>query len=127
MSQPIEMKAQVLKTADQNEYFFEEGCFILELSNSEDDPEVSIARARVEPGSVTRLHHLKSVTERYVIIAGTGNIELGDLEPKQVDAGDVVIIPPLSSQRIRNTGQADLVFLAICTPRFTMSEYIDIE
>jgi len=121
------MKAQVLKAAEQNEYFFEEGCFILELSNSDDDPDVSIARARIEPGSVTRRHHLKKVTERYVIIAGTGSIELGDLKSQPVAAGDVVIIPPFCSQRIRNTGETDLVFLAICSPRFRMSEYVDIE
>jgi len=121
------MKAQVSKAAEQNEYFFEEGCFILELSNSDDDPDVSIARARVEPGTITRLHHLKTVAERYVIISGTGSVEVGDLKPQQVAAGDVVLIPPLSSQRIRNTGETDLVFLAICSPRFRMSDYVDIE
>jgi mannose-6-phosphate isomerase-like protein (cupin superfamily) len=121
------MKAQVLKAVEQDEYFFAEGCFILELSNSEHDPEVSIARARVEPGSVTRLHHLKTAVERYVIISGTGSVEIGDMETQQVAAGDVVLIPPSSSQRIRNTGKTDLVFLAICTPRFRMSDYVDIE
>ena len=34
------------------EYYFKEGCFINELSNAPEDPEVSIARARVEPGQI---------------------------------------------------------------------------
>jgi hypothetical protein len=37
------------------ETFTEEGCFITELHNTELDPAVSIARARVEPGVLTAL------------------------------------------------------------------------
>jgi mannose-6-phosphate isomerase-like protein (cupin superfamily) len=121
------MKARISKALEQNEYFFKEGCFILELSNSESDPDLSIARARVEPGTATRLHHLKTSLERYVIVSGTGTVEIGGLKPQQVAAGDVVMIPPLTSQRIQNTGRTDLVFLSICTPRFQMSEYVEVE
>lgn len=52
--------------------FFEEGCFIVEISNSSDDPEVSIARARVEPGRATQWHRLMGISERYVILEGKG-------------------------------------------------------
>jgi mannose-6-phosphate isomerase-like protein (cupin superfamily) len=41
--------------------------------------------------------------------------------------GDVVIIPAGARQRISNTGTIDLVFLAICVPRFTPGAYVDIE
>lgn len=106
-----------------NEYYFEEGCFITELSNSNDDHELSIARARVEPGATTKLHCLKGVTERYVIISGVACVEVGNEAPHSVSGGDVVIIPAMCSQKITNTGKDDLIFLAICTPRFGKEHY----
>jgi mannose-6-phosphate isomerase-like protein (cupin superfamily) len=110
-----------------DEYFFEEGCYILELSNSPDDPAVSIARARVEPGVTTRLHRLDGITERYVMTAGRGAVRVGDLPPREIGPGDVVIIPPGCPQQITNTGPADLLFLAVCTPRFRREAYHDID
>ena len=121
------MQAQILKANEADEYYFEEGCFILELSNSAADPEVSITRARVKPGVTTRLHRLEGVTERYVILAGSANVQINGLPPQPVSVGDVVIIPPLNPQRITNTGTEDLVFLAICSPRFTEHVYEDID
>ena len=41
--------------------------------------------------------------------------------------GYTVVIPPGCRQRIRNAGQADLLFLAICTPRFVPQSYQDAE
>jgi mannose-6-phosphate isomerase-like protein (cupin superfamily) len=116
------MQTQILKANEADEYYFDEGCFILELSNSPADPNVSIARARVMAGVTTKLHRLKGVVERYVILAGTAKVEV-DGESQQVSAGDVVIIPSLCPQRITNIGSEDLVFLAICTPRFTKGVY----
>ena len=45
----------------------------------------------------------------------------------RVVAGDVVIIPAEVRQRISNVGAGDLVFLAICSPRFTTEVYVDLE
>lgn len=108
------------------EYFFIEGCFINELSNQTSDPDVSIARARVRPGVTTRWHHLNETTERYVILEGQGLVEIGDEPSQVVFAGDVVIIPPLTRQRISNNGDKDLIFLAICSPRFKESNYTEL-
>lgn len=108
------------------EYYFDEGCFITELSNTPDDPLVSIARARVEMGVTTQWHYLRGVTERYVILEGTGKVEVGELEPQVVSAGDVVVIPPEVRQRISNIGQGSLIFLAICSPRFEESIYVSL-
>ena len=113
------MKSQIIKPNEADEYYFDEGCFILELSNSPADPNVSIARARVKAGVTTKLHRLKGVVERYVILSGIGKVEVAECEPKLVSKGDVVVIPSLCPQRITNIGTEDLVFLAICTPRFT--------
>lgn len=109
------------------EYFFEERCHITEWWNSPDDNEISIARARVEPDVTTRLHRLKGITERYVILEGRGRIDVGILPPREVGPGDIVVIPPQIPQRITNIGSSDLIFLAICTPRFIRSAYEDIE
>lgn len=101
----------------------EEGCYINELSNRADDPGCSIARARVPEGVTTRWHRLTGTTERYVILEGQGRVELGERQPQPVAVGDVVLIPSGMRQRIVNTGSADLIFLAICTPRFAWSAY----
>lgn len=106
------------------EYFFEsEGCYITEFSNSDSDPDLSIARARVKSGMTTAWHRLKNTTERYCILSGTGLVEIGEGAPKEVRVGDVVIIPPMQRQRITNTGSEDLIFLALCTPRFLFENY----
>jgi mannose-6-phosphate isomerase-like protein (cupin superfamily) len=121
------MTSNVNPLDESAEYFFEEGCFILELSNSADDPSVSIARARVEAGGKTRWHRLSGVIERYVILSGSGSVEVGEEEPTRVSVGDVVTIPAMIPQRITNLGKADLVFLAICTPRFQRVCYQPLE
>lgn len=105
------------------EYYFEEGCFIVEVSNSSDDPQLSIVRARVEPGKTTEWHSLKGTVERYVIISGSGSVEIGDKTASAVTANDVVIIPAGVRQRITNTGLDQLIFLAICSPRFESTNY----
>ena len=109
-----------------DEYFFDEGCYITEISNSNDDQQLSIARARVAPGVTTRWHSLTGITERYVILEGEGEAEVDELVPHLVTAGDVVIIPPGKRQRITNTGDTDLIFLAVCTPRFEVSKYVSL-
>jgi oxalate decarboxylase/phosphoglucose isomerase-like protein (cupin superfamily) len=38
----------------------------------------------------------------------------------------VVLIPPACRQRIANTGERDLVFLAISSPRFRSEAYEEI-
>jgi mannose-6-phosphate isomerase-like protein (cupin superfamily) len=121
------MQAKILRHDASKEYFFQEGCYINELSNHQGDDALSIARARVEPGVTTRLHRLNRSTERYCIISGEGLVEIEGLPAQTVTAGDVVIIPPGASQRISNTSDDDLVFLALCTPRFDSRDYFELE
>jgi mannose-6-phosphate isomerase-like protein (cupin superfamily) len=118
---------ETIKNKVKKEFYTTEGCYIIELSNTPDDPEVSIARARVESGVTTRRHRLKGTTERYFIIRGNGLVEVGKLPPREVTTGDIVLIPPMCPQRITNIGKDDLIFLAICTPRFTQDAYEDVE
>lgn len=121
------MKEIVKRRNLQKEYYTDEKCFITELSNTPDDPGVSVARVRVEPGITTRWHRLKGIIERYFIISGTGLVEIGERPVQEVTAGDIVFIPPLCRQRITNTGSDDLIFLAICSPRFVQDAYEDVE
>ena len=109
------------------EFFIPEGCYITELSNSPDDPDLSIARARIKPGVTTNWHSLTGSAERYYIINGCGLVEIGKLPPQKVHVGDIVLIPPMCRQRITNIGLDDLIFLAICTPRFSNDFYENIE
>lgn len=121
------MKPSIHRLDTGSEFYTREHCYITETCNSTDDPDVSVARARVEPGVSTRWHRLSGITERYCILSGTGLVEVGELPAEQVTAGDVVVIPPMCPQRISNTGNDDLVFLAICSPRFSEDCYQDIE
>ena len=109
------------------EFYTLERCHIVELHNGAEDDACSIARARVDPGVTTQLHSLRGTVERYVILSGQGKVEVGGAEPANVGALDVVTIPAGESQRITNTGTADLVFLCVCTPRFRPKCYIDEE
>ena len=109
----------------KHEYWFREGCHITEWSNSAADEDLSVARARVEPGRTTRWHRLAGTRERYVILEGRGRAEVGD-ETLEAGVGDVVVIAPGQPQRITNIGAGDLVFLAVCTPRFRPGNYSEI-
>ena len=123
----IPMNPAIRSVDPATEFPIAERCRVLELSNGPDDPDCSIARARVEPGVTTRRHRLAGVAERYVVLEGRGRAEIGDLPPRDVGPGDVVLIPPACRQRIANLGKTDLVFLAICTPRFRPERYEDID
>ena len=120
------MKETIRRHRPKDEYMTGEHCYIIEVSNSPDDPELSIARARVKPGVTTRWHRLNETIERYVILQGRGRVEIGQIPPTEVAVGDVVLIPQMCPQRITNIGETDLVFLAICTPRFVDEAYEDI-
>lgn len=121
------MREFVRKKGESVEYYTPEKCYITEILNVPEVPQMSLARARVEPSVTTRWHRLKGVSECYYILSGQGVVEVGELKPRQVGPGDFVFIPPLCRQRVTNTGKEDLIFLAICTPRFTFEAYEDLE
>lgn len=121
------MLPRIARPDPAHEYDTPEGCFILESWNDPGDAAVSIARARVERGGTTRTHRLRGVVERYLIIQGTGRVAVGDAGWRAVQPGDVVVIPAGERQSIANTGEGDLVFYCICTPRFTPDCYETLE
>lgn len=123
----IIMEPKILKSNSVKEFFTPERCYISEIWNSSEEERLSIVRARVEPGVRTVLHYLEGVDERYLITAGNGRVEVGDLPATEVSAGDVVIIPAGTPQRITNIGETDLVFYCVCTPRFNQDCYHEVE
>ena len=65
---------------------------------------------------------MRGTIERWVILQGEAKVEIGG-ERFNVRPLDVVHIAPEVTQRLTNTGSGDLIFLAICTPRFRPENY----
>jgi mannose-6-phosphate isomerase-like protein (cupin superfamily) len=123
------LKPTIVKASSLKEALLPEGCFLFENWGAATfgDKKVSIARARVEPGVTTKVHWLTGVQEIYLIIQGKGKVTVGDLKPTEVSKGDVVVIPPETSQSITNLGETNLIFYCICTPAFVTECYHDKE
>ena len=124
MIKDSEMKVTVSSHKRVEEKYIQEGCYITEIWSTDIDHQVSIARVHVEPGKVTQTHSLRGTLERYLIIEGKGAVEIEGLGGwKEVKRGDVVLIPESKKQQIKNTGDVDLVFYCICSPRFVEASY----
>jgi mannose-6-phosphate isomerase-like protein (cupin superfamily) len=123
-----QMNMFLSQSDESKEFFTNERCHILEmLDNHNSDKPFSIARARVEPGITTAWHRLTDIMEYYYILSGKGFMEIGEEEGFNVGKNDLVTIPANFAQRIQNTGEEDLIFLAICNPPFTDANYEDLE
>lgn len=117
----------ISRKRDNKEFWTEERCFIVENHNTPLDETLSVAQARVEPGVTTAWHRLRNTSERYTVIEGRGLVEVGEDPAVEVAPGDVVFIPAGVRQRITNNGADQLVFLALCTPRFRSENYEPLE
>lgn len=117
----------IFPTRPECEFDTPERCHITEILNKGDLASFSIARARVEPGVQTQLHALRHTDEAYYILSGEGEMEVDGQIIGAVRSGDVIWIAKGKSQRIRNTGAGDLLFLCICHPRFEAEAYEDLE
>ena len=115
-----------MKPQDIKEYYFKEGCYIEEWLNDTGHPDMSVARVRVAPQAITKLHALRKTQERYVILSGKGLVTVGE-NSWLVQDKDVVTIAPDTAQKIVNQTDNDLIFLAICTPRFDQDNYLQLE
>lgn len=82
------MRAHIVHPDPSSEFYTPERCFILESWNTPEDEGLSIARARVQPGVTTALHALRATVERYLILSGSGIVEVDTLPPTTVTAGD---------------------------------------
>lgn len=75
----------------------------------------SIAHAIVKPGNASLSHRIKTSSEIYYILKGSGRMYV-DEESEDVGPDDTIYVPPNATQHIENTGDTDLVFLCIVYP-----------
>ena len=122
----MELPDWLHRASQTDEFYTDERCYIRELHNCEQSPQMSLAIARVEPGVTTQLHALQGVAETYVLKQGSGVVEV-DHQSQDVSVGDSVMIAPGVAQRITNTGDVDLVFYCVCVPRFKVECYVGLE
>jgi len=118
---------QHIANKPSEEFYTDERCYIVELLNDEASPQMSMARCRVLPGVITQLHALEGTQETYFIEQGSGVMDDGKGDLIEVGVGDSVKIGRNCPQRIRNTGDNDLVFLVVCQPRFVPKCYRNLE
>jgi mannose-6-phosphate isomerase-like protein (cupin superfamily) len=110
------------KTNEDQEFYTDEKCHIIEMMNIPEIENVSVSQARVEPGITTQNHALH-FDEIYYILEGEGEMQINYEEIRQLSKGDLAFIKRGSSQRITNSADIDLIFLCICTPRFKPEGY----
>jgi mannose-6-phosphate isomerase-like protein (cupin superfamily) len=74
----------------------------------------SFAVATIAPGETSLLHRLKH-SEVYYFLAGRGEMQVGG-DNARVRPGQVVYVPPGGVQKLRNTGEEELMFICIVDP-----------
>jgi mannose-6-phosphate isomerase-like protein (cupin superfamily) len=77
----------------------------------------SVAHAIVPPGEATLPHILKNSSTLCYILEGCGEIHIGS-RSAQVRPGQIVLIPRGRTQYLCNTGDGDLVYLCIVSPKW---------
>jgi mannose-6-phosphate isomerase-like protein (cupin superfamily) len=76
----------------------------------------SLAEASLGPGQATERHYHAETEEIYVILHGSGEMEVGG-DRTHVDADDAILIPPGVWHQIR-AGEDELRFLCCCAPPY---------
>lgn len=104
-------------------YTTKDGSTIRELMHpdTQGNRQQSLAEATVPPGVKTALHLHKQSEEIYYIVAGEGEMTLGE-NTFNVTVGDTVCISPNTPHQIFNFTQTDLKFLCACSPAYSHSD-----
>ena len=92
------------------------------LHSERHDPEtdLTITWVTVEPGA-SQVQHSHDPEQVYVLVAGEGEMTVGD-EQRAVTAGDCVHIPPNTTHGIENTGDEPLAYVSAATPAIPREE-----
>jgi mannose-6-phosphate isomerase-like protein (cupin superfamily) len=80
--------------------------------------EQSLAEATLAPGAGTRRHYHARTEEIYVVLAGSGRMEV-DGDERKVAPGDAILIPARAWHEIRADVGGELRFLCCCTPPYS--------
>jgi mannose-6-phosphate isomerase-like protein (cupin superfamily) len=79
--------------------------------------EQSLAEATLAPMSSTRRHYHARTEEIYVVLEGSGRMEV-DGDERDVGPGDAILIPAGAWHEIR-AGSDELRFLCCCAPPYS--------
>ncbi|VAW97104.1 hypothetical protein MNBD_GAMMA23-1263 [hydrothermal vent metagenome] len=111
------------KLKDLEPYITKDNSRICELMHptQHSNSKQSLAQAIVSPGQETQLHYHAATEELYHILQGNGLMTI-EGEIFSVESGDTLCIPPNCSHKIKNTGNADLVFLCCCSPAYSHAD-----
>lgn len=80
--------------------------------------EQSLAEATLRHGTGTTRHYHARTEEIYVVLEGSGQMEV-DGEERRVGPGDAILIPPRAWHELRADEGADLRFLCCCAPQYS--------
>jgi mannose-6-phosphate isomerase-like protein (cupin superfamily) len=69
------------------------------------------------PGSEQPQHEHPENEQAYVIVAGRGEMLVGD-DRLDVEPGTLVLVPPRTRHAIRNTGRETLTYVSATSPPF---------
>jgi mannose-6-phosphate isomerase-like protein (cupin superfamily) len=78
----------------------------------------SLAEATLEPGQATQRHYHARTEEIYVLLEGSGEIEVAG-ERARVTRGDAILIPPGARHQLAADAKGDLRFLCCCAPPYS--------
>lgn len=104
----------VTSLADAAPFTTKDGSTIRELHHTAAQ---SLAEARVEAGAGTERHYHRRSEEIYLVLEGSGTMEL-DGESRELGPGDAVLIPAGAWHQIR-AGATPLRFLCSCAPAYS--------
>lgn len=86
----------------------------------------SLAEARLPVGGATTPHYHPLAEEIYYILAGEGEMQIGE-ETRVVRPGDAIAIPPGRPHQIRTIGDVPLKFLCCCAPSYEHADTVLLE
>lgn len=78
----------------------------------------SLAEATVAPGARTRRHYHARTEEIYVLLEGSGRMEV-EGDEQDVGPGDAILIPSGAWHQIRADPDVELRFLCCCSPPYS--------
>ena len=80
--------------------------------------EQSLAEATLAAGTRTRRHYHARPEEVYVMLEGSGRMEVAGDE-RDVGPGDAILIPPRAWHEIEASAAGELRFLCCCAPPYS--------
>ena len=118
---PINPDDEPLKT-ETGEIIYE---LIGKAVTSTPDANHSLARIVIPKGKSSEPHFHKVSQESYVILEGEGQMFV-DGEEFTLRSGQACHIEPEEIHQIKNQGQRDLIFLAVCVPPWVPEDSFEV-